>query len=234
MTTLTGFTRPSDPINMLDMASHISSITGKTVTVDVTATDVQVTGSTISGADTAAIQSAMSSYYFSYFQYGAPLTDNPNMSADRHDKGVTEHAAYWADNALATLISAKPAVRYWENGTFKNGTAVTGDIIVFTDSVTTSGGSAIFYPTSTHLSTGTALCSYISADSFQPNYRDNTGVYAPGTVTVAGNLKSVAIALTKQSFTGVVVLAINVLGSASMAAIPDSVVVKSTFWGIAA
>jgi len=130
-------------------------------------------------------------------------------------------------------VATKTAVRYCDNGTFKNGTPNTGDIIIFTDSVTTSGGSATFYPTSNRTSTGTALCSYISGDSFQPNYRDSSGVYTPGAVTVAGNLKSISQTFGKQTFVGLVVLGLNVLGSASNPAIPDGVTVKATWWGIA-
>ena len=144
----------------------------------------------------------------------------------------TSHAVYTVESALNAKIDAVPLLRYCENGTFKNGTPKTGDVIVFTDSVTTLSGSATFYPTSNKLSTGTALCSYISGDSIQPNYRDSTGVYAPGAVTVAGNLKSISQAFAKQSFAGVTILSINVLGSVSNPAIPDGVTVKATYWGI--
>jgi len=156
-----------------------------------------------------------------------PMVDDPT-------KVASESQVYKGDLALFGLINAKPITRYYENGAFKNGSPLTGDIIVFTDSVTTSGGSATFYATSDHLSTGTALCSYISGDSLQPNYRDSSGVYTPGTVTVAGNLKSISQAFGKQSFAGLVVLGLNVLGSASNPAIPDGVTIKSTWWGIAA
>lgn len=133
---------------------------------------------------------------------------------------------------MNTMASAKTAIRYCENGTFKNGAPKTGDVIIFTDTVTTLGGSATFYATSNKLSTGTALCSYISPDSFQPNYRDTSGVYTPGLVTVAGNIKSISQSFGKQTFAGLVVLGLNVLGSASNPAIPDGVTVKATYWGI--
>jgi len=157
-----------------------------------------------------------------------PMADDPT-------KVPTSRAVKETDQVLFAQIAKKTAVRYCENGLFKNGTPNTGDIIVFTDSVTTSGGSATFYATSDHTATGTALCSSISADSFQPNYRDSTGIYLPGAVTVAGNLKSISQAFAKQTFTGITILtSINVLGSTSNVAIPDGVVVKAGFWGIAA
>jgi len=125
------------------------------------------------------------------------------------------------------------SIRYCENGSFKNGTPMTGDIIIFTDSVATSGGSATFYATSNKLSTGTALCSYLSADSIQPNYRDSSGIYLPGAVTVSGDNKSISQAFSKQTFTGITILTnINVLGSTSNTTIPNGVIVKATYWGI--
>lgn len=124
------------------------------------------------------------------------------------------------------------AIRYCEGGSFKNGSPLTGDIIVFTDSVTTSGGNATFYPTHNRTAGGNALCSFISADSFQPNYRDSSGVYTPGSVTVAGNLKSISQTFGKQTFVGLVVLGLNVLGSVSNPSIPDGVTVKASWWGI--
>lgn len=237
MPTLSGFTRPTDPIDSVDIATQISTAIGKTVTCIITPTDIQVTGATITnGVDNTAIQIAVTAYVYSFFQYGAPLVDNPDMSSNRHNKGITEHAAYTADTAVLaaanTNSDTKTAVRFWEGGTFKNGAPNAGDIIIFTDSIATSGGSATFYPTSDHTSSGTALCSYLSADSFQPNYRDSSAVYAPGVVTVAGNLKSISIALTKLVFSGIVLLSTNILGSETQSAIPDSVVVKAGFWGI--
>jgi len=160
------------------------------------------------------------------------LSDTVPMANDA-SKVPTSRAVYAVESSLYTEMSKKTSIRYCDNGVFKNGTPNTGDIIVFTDSVTTSGGSATFYATSDHTSTGTALCSSISADSFQPNYRDSTGIYLPGAVTVAGNLKSISQSFAKQTFTGITILtSINVLGSTSNTAIPDGVVVKAGFWGI--
>ena len=156
-----------------------------------------------------------------------PMADDPN-------KVPTSRAVRETDQNLFAQVAKKTAVRYCDNGVFKNGTPNTGDVIVFTDSVTTTGGSATFYTTSDRTSVGTALCTYISADSFQPNYRDSTGIYLPGSVTVAGNLKSISQSFAKQTFTGITILtSINVLGSTTNTAIPDGVTVKAGFWGIA-
>ena len=156
-----------------------------------------------------------------------PMVDDPT-------KVPTSRAVRETDQNLFAQVGKKTAIRYCDSGVFKNGAPNTGDVIIFTDSVTTSGGSATFYPTDDRTASGTALCSYISGDSLQPNYRDSAGVYTPGAVTVAGNLKSISQAFGKQSFAGLVVLGLNVLGSATNPAIPDGVTVKAGYWGIAA
>jgi len=155
-----------------------------------------------------------------------PMTNNPNQIP-------SEAQVYLGDQAVLAVANSKTAIRYCDNGVFKNGTPNTGDIIIFTDSVTTLGGSATFYPTSNRLSTGTALCSYLSADSIQPNYRDSSGIYLPGAVTIGAGTKSISQAFAKQTFTGITILTnINVLGSTTNTTIPDGVTVKATWWGV--
>jgi len=156
-----------------------------------------------------------------------PMTNNPAQIP-------SEAQVYLGDQAVLEVANSKTAVRYSDNGVFKNGTPNTGDIIIFTDSVTTVGGSATFYATSNRLSTGSALCSYLSADSIQPNYRDSSGIYLPGAVTIGGGNKSISQAFAKQTFTGITILtSVNVLGSTTNTAIPDGVTVKATWWGVA-
>lgn len=241
MATLTGFTRPvqgdasGNPIVAIDMLAHIVSVTSLTITnVQINPTTIDVTGTIVSG-DTANIQSAINSYVYvttatTYIPLVAltdtvPMIDNSNMV-------VTAHAAYTADTAILAVANSKTAIRVWESGSFQNGNPVTGDIIQFTDSTTTSGGSATFYPTNDHTSTGTALCSYLSVLSFQPNYRDGNNVYSPGAVTVAGNKKSIGQAFTKLAFSGVTILGINALGTQAPVTIPDGVTVTAGWWGI--
>ena len=156
-----------------------------------------------------------------------PMTNSPNQIP-------SESQVYLGDQAVLAVANSKTSVRYCDSGVFKNGTPNTGDIIIFTDSVTTSGGSATFYATSNRLSTGTALCSYLSADSIQPNYRDSSGIYLPGAVTIGTGNKSISQAFAKQTFTGITILtSVNVLGSTTNTTIPDGVTVKATWWGVA-
>lgn len=138
--------------------------------------------------------------------------------------------------ALTTLINKKTSVRYYLNGAAQNGTALTGDPIVWIETQNTAGGAGnvVYYPTSDRTATGTAIFSSINADSIDVGFVDSANLYQKGAPVVAGNLKSVTIPITKQTFNGVVVLTINVLGSQAMSAAPNGVAVKVFWIGIAA
>lgn len=128
---------------------------------------------------------------------------------------------YQVPNSLETT-----AVRFWDAGLFKNGTPVTGDILIMTDSVTTTSGNAVFNLTNDHTSTGTALCSSFITNGIVGNFVDSTGVYSQGLPSVAGNLKTVTIATTKQTQSGVVVLTVTVVGTLTQPAAPNGTVVR--------
>lgn len=181
MAILTGFTRPTDPISSIDMASQISTAIGKTVTCEIMPTDIQVTGMTISGADTSAIQSAMTAYFYSFFQYGAPLTDNPDMSSNRHDKGITEHAAYTAD----TTVLATAQRKAWVSGVLKLNS------FVYYSKATTTSGTVTFYLTNDGTSSGTAVFNNIYADSIAISPYGASAVYQISAPIIAGNKKSI-------------------------------------------
>lgn len=161
----------------------------------------------------------------------AAMLDAPNMYSDDHNKIPTVHLAYQADLLILATANSKTAVRFWDNGTFLNGSPNTGDMIVFTDSIAiASSGNAVFNLTNDHTSTGTALCSSIISDSCVANFVDNTGVYSQGVPTIAGSLKTVTIATTKQVQTGVVVLTITVIGTVTQPVSPNGTTVR--FFGI--
>lgn len=128
-------------------------------------------------------------------------------------------------------VNAKTAVRFWDSGTFLNGTPNTGDMIIFTDSTTVAGGTgdATFYLTSNHLSTGAALCSSILQNSCRGGWVDPSGNYNPGAVTITGN-KTVGINGSKQGNTGVTLLGIGVLTAVTFPNQPNGTTV--TFFGI--
>lgn len=230
MATLTGFTRPSDPINSDDLANGISAAISKTVSVIVTPTDVQVTGNSLLGGDQTNVQTAITAYFYAYLQYASPLSDNPYMGSQRHNVGVSEAALY---TNIAAGVATKTANRTYVNGIAQNGTASTGDIIEWIVTGTTSGGNITFYVTSNSLSGGTAICSTLFPDSISTNFIDSSGIYAQGSPTVTSN-KTIVIPFTKQGFNGVTLLSTNILGSVVMNAIPDSVTVKTRIVGIAA
>lgn len=237
MSTLTGFTRPTDPINATDLATGISTAISKTVSVVVTPTDIQVTGTSLISGDQTNVQTAITAYFYAYLQYAAPISDNPTMSGTQHGRGITEAVAYQGDlnayNLATAVANTKTANRTYINGTAQNGTAAIGDIVEWIVTGTTSGGNITFYVTSNSLSGGTAICSTLFPDSISTNFIDSSGVYAQGSPTVTSN-KTVVIPFTKQGFSGVTLLSTNILGSVAMNAIPDGVTVKTRIVGIAA
>lgn len=191
MTTLSGFTRPSDPIHAVDMATAISAAIGKTVTCEVTLTDVLVTGATISGADTSNIQTAMTAYQYAYLQYGAPISDIFPMTSARHDRGVTEAVAYAGDIATRR--------KNWVSGSLKS------DSFVYASKASVAGGAGVvtFYITDDGTSSGSAVFSNVYADSILVVPFGSGGQYQAYTPTVAGD---------KKSITATVAQATNVLG----------------------
>lgn len=163
------------------------------------------------------------------------MSDSVPMTDDS-SKVVTAHAAYTVDSQLLALINGKTAVRFWDAGTFKNGTPATGDMIIFTDNTTIAGGSGIatFYLTSDHTSGGTALCSAVIANSVRGSWTDDQGNYNPGVTTVDGALKYVTVKTTKQSANGLVLLSTTVLGSITYPSAPNGTTVTLFAIGIAA
>ena len=153
-----------------------------------------------------------------------------------NSKFPSSGAVFTVESALKDLIDKKTSIRYYVNGIAQNGSASTGDVVMWTETVNTAGGTTTSYVTTqgaTRTSGGTALCSSIFPDSIQTNFIDSSGVYAQGNPTITSN-KTVSIPFTKQGFNGVTILGINALGTASMATIPDGVVVKLQLIGIAA
>lgn len=184
MATLTGFTRPTDPINAVDMGTAISTAIGKTVTCVVTSTDVQMTGSTISGADTTNIQTAMTAYMFGYLQYGAPISDTFPMTSARHDRGVTEAVAYAGDVATRR--------KSYVSGVLKN-----DSYIYVSKASTTAGGAITFYITSDGTSSGAAIFNNVYSDSIAINVYGSAGNYQAYSPTVSGDLKSVTATISQ-------------------------------------
>jgi len=162
---------------------------------------------------------------------------DPNIPMAASDNMVpSSNAVLTVESALNDKIDKKTAIRCYINGIAQNGTPVTGDIVMWTETVNTLSGATTSYVTTqgaTRTSGGTALCSTIFPDSIQTNFIDSSGVYAQGLPIITSN-KTVSIPFTKQGFNGVTILGINALGTASMGTIPDGVVVKLQLIGIAA
>lgn len=227
--TFSGFTRPSDPIDSNEMATKISTDIAKTVTVVITSTDVLVTGLTLVTGDGTAIQTSMSAYNYVPLQF--PL--NAAMYAD-DDSTMAANSGTRLPTQRAVKANLTGKRRTYVNGAPQNGTAVTGDIIEWIDSVAVASGNAVFYLTSDHTATGTALCSAIFQMGADATTIDSTTSYPRGAATVSGDLKSVTIPFTKQATTGVVVLTLTVVGAVTYSAAPNGTTVNGTIIGIAA
>lgn len=180
MPTLSGFTRVSDPIVATDLAAKILTDTGKAVTVEVTATDVLVSG-TLSESDRAALQTSMNNYYYQYFQMGAPLSDNPDMSGARRDKGVSERVAYLADTAVLAAARRKA----WVSGVLKN------DSFVYYSKATTASGGVTFYLTSDGTANGTPVFNNVYADSVTISPYGASALYQISGIVVSNDKKSI-------------------------------------------
>lgn len=114
MPTLTGFTRTADPINADQLRDAIGIALSKSVVCDINISSINVSGNTLVIGDTALIQSTINSYVYiplpgdrNYFIATNDMSNNPNMSADRSNKVITEHAAYSADSLLEGQIVGK-------------------------------------------------------------------------------------------------------------------------------
>lgn len=210
MSTLSGFTRPTDPINATDLANLISTALGKTVTAEITPTDILVNGETLSGADQSAVQTAINNYYFGYLQYGAPISDNPTMSVN-HGRGVTEAVAYAGDLAsynAATAYADGKARKAYVSGVLKPGA-----FIYSSKATTNNSGVVTFYLTSDGTAQGTAVYSNVYADSISVAVYGSTANYQPYSPAVANDNKSVTITINQA--TSVLLGAIQLVSAAA-------------------
>lgn len=213
MATLSGFTRPSDPINAADLLAQISTALGKTVdTLVITPTDIQVTGSTIVSGDQTSAQTAVTTYFYNYTQYGVPVSDNPDMSANNHGGGVTQHAAYMADTAVANL----------SNKVQTGSTVATGAWAILRKATTNSSGVATIYLTTDGTSGTAAAFETVYEDGIvcMPVGADN---YQVTSCVLSGDKKSIAVTLNKIA---------NLLGVLTFSTTAGAgVEVRAAVWG---
>lgn len=188
MVTLTGFTRPSDPIEEAGMATKISADIGILVTVKILPTEIQVTGN-VTESNRAAIQTSISTYFYAFMQYGAPLADNPDMSSDRHNMGISEHAAHTADTNVYNANRPKA----WVSGSLKNGA------FSYLSKATTVNGTATFWLTTDGTSAGSAVFNNIFADSIAVVVYGSAANYQPFNPVVASDKKSVTIQVNQTT-----------------------------------
>lgn len=213
--TLSGFIRPSDPIDSAAIASAISTALSKTVSVVVTSTDVLVTGngSTLILGDGTVTQTAITAYYYPYTQIGLQVADNQDMSASRHDKAITEHAAYNADVAVAALANR-----------IQSGSSVeTGAWAILRKASTNSSGVATIYLTTDGTSGAGAAFSTVYEDGIIVMPIGSGSNYQTVSVVLSGDKKSIAV--TVNQLGSVVLGLVNVTSAAA------GVEVRAAVWG---
>jgi hypothetical protein len=212
--TFSGFIRPSDPVNPIDLANQITAAIGKTVTVEITPTDILVTGGTLVSGDGTGIQTASTNYIYNFLQSGMPVSDNPDMSQNRRDYGITQHAAYMADSGVFGAIGKIQTSAGIEYGAWPYPFTAT----------TNSSGVATIYLTSDGTSAGTvAFPTKVYNPSVSPLAVGTTSNYQIASVVVSGDRKTLTV--TVNQLGSVVLGLVNVTTAAS------GVVVQGTVWG---
>jgi len=196
--TLSGFTRPTDPINAADLAAAISTALGKTVTCVVTPTDVQVTGATLVSGDQSATQTAITAYQFGYLQWGAPISNTFPMSY-RTDRGVTESVAKQGD-----ALNKRKA---WVSGLLKENS------FVYYASALTVSGNITFYITDDGTASGNAVFTNVYQDSITISPYGSSAVYQISAPTISSDKKS--ITATVNQVTSVVLGLIQITSAAN-------------------
>lgn len=185
MLTLSGFARPSDPINAVDLQTAVSTALGKTVTVVVTPTDLQVTGSTLVPGDQTATQVAITAYFYAYLQYGASISDNPTMSSTQHGRVVTESVVAQGDIATYNAAIAYAQRKAWVSGVLKPNS------FIYYSKATTVSGNVTFYITDDGTATGNVVFTNVYADSVTISPYGSSAVYQISAPTVASDKKSI-------------------------------------------
>lgn len=215
MTTLTGFTRPADPIVELGLEAKILADTGLVVTTLINPTTIDVTGASISSGNTAAIQTSISSYVYTN-PIGDPTKVNITAIESASNMGGSSTAVPSSYTALAGDTTVYNATR---NRAYINGT-LTYDVIAWLDTATTNAsGVATFYLTSTHAAGGAAIFSSIYsygvvATPYGPDAYQEAVVSISGstvTVTVTKAVVTLGIITTSTAANGITVT-LNVMG----------------------
>lgn len=207
MSLLSGFTRPSDPINATDLAALISTALGKMVSAEITSSDILVNGDTLNAQDQTAVQTAINNYYFGYLQYGAPISDVTDMSTGRHDRGITERVAYQGDLATYNAAVAIAQRKAWVSGVLKPNS------FIYYSKSTTSNGNVVFYLTDDGTSNGNPVFNNVYADSVTISPYGASAIYQISGIVVSNDKKS--ITATVNQVNSVVLGLVQIVSSAN-------------------
>lgn len=135
-----------------------------------------------------------------------------------------KEAAQMQLQAMEAQLQTAP-IKVFDSGVALNGMPNTGDTIMWIDSQTTSSGQVTFHVTSNRTAGGTPICSQISSNSVDVVAIDSTGMYARGNPSITNN-KTITVPMTKETFSGVNLLGVDVLAVRTMGNTPGGVTVK--------
>lgn len=173
-----------------------------------------------------------------------PISNDPDMSQNRTDMAISEHAAYTNDSAIENQVVGKANIVHThviadvtgldsfladkagkdDYQFYSNGSRVK-PIKEYSGSAVSTSGQFTFYLTSDGTSTGTAIftSSVIIGTANLVILDPAGGSYREGSYTLSADKKSLTVAVKKESFAGVTVVGISVLGSNSWSALPAGV-----------
>lgn len=117
----------------------------------------------------------------------ADMTNNPDMSADRANKVVTEHAAYGADVTVAGTV-----------GKIQTPSGAVFGVFAYPNKATTNAsGVATIYLTSDGTASGSAVFSTVYEDGIIAMPVGTTSNYQVTGIVLAGNKKSIAVSVNQ-------------------------------------
>lgn len=189
MSTLSDFTRPSDPIIEADLEAEILEITGLTVSAIVNPDSIDVTG-IISETDRDNIQTAINEYAYENPQGDSTKIDKTMISdvfpmSFDSNKIVTENVAKQGDQ--------KNKRKAWVSGVQKD------DSYVYVAKATSTSGSATFYITNNGTSSGSAVFNNVYSDSIAVIVYGGSGNYQTYAPTVSDDKKSVTVSISQTT-----------------------------------
>lgn len=130
-----------------------------------------------------------------------------------------------SQKAIRAYIDGKvpTGLTYYKASVLKTGVKIYGETVSITS------GSAVIYLTDDHTSGGSAL--FTEVNYVDLNINDSANIYGRS-YTLSGDLKTLTVSVTKQTFTGITLLSTPILGSVTLSAAPNGLSVNVKVEGL--